>query len=70
MYGQFWSYIWDQFFYFDLFAGKTLIFRKPIVLKWFSSCLEFFYQKNEIRQDYSTSLLGTFPRFLDGFCKI
>ena len=59
-----------NFLFGPIFAGKTLIFRKHIVVKWFFSCFEFSYQKNKIRRDYSTSLLGTFPRFLDGFCKI
>ena len=57
-------------FYFNFFAGKTLIFRKPILDKWFSSSFYFLKKLNEIRRDDSTSLLSTFPLFLDGFCKI
>ena len=70
MYGQFWSYICNDIFIYEAFAGKTLIFRKPIPQEVIFFKFGLFDKFNEIRRDYSTSLLGTFPRFLDGFCKI
>ena len=70
MYGQFWSYICNDIFIYEAFAGKTLIFRKPIPQEVIFFKFGLFSKFNEIRRDSGTSLLSTSPPpFWMGFAK-